>query len=104
MSEALHEASSERIREILAAPPRPPADPARFSSNTLFGEPGIYPDGPPMVPAPGPSVDRAAARRALADLGPGPGPGSVATSPRVSTRRRWSSGLPTPVCGPVCSR
>ena len=71
----MHEASSERIREILAAPPRPPADPARFSSNTLFGEPGIYPDGPPMVPTPGPSVDRAAARRALADLGPGPGPG-----------------------------
>jgi hypothetical protein len=70
----LSEASSERIREILAAPPRPPADPARFSSNTLFGEPGIYPDGPPMVPAPGPPVDRAAARRALADLGPGPGP------------------------------
>jgi hypothetical protein len=60
---------NDRARDVLAAPPRPPADPALFSSNTLFGEPGIYPDGPPMVPAAGPAVDAGAARRALADVG-----------------------------------
>ena len=62
---------NERARNVLAPPPRPPADPALFSSNTLFGEPGIYPDGPPMVPAAGPAVERDAARRALADVGVG---------------------------------
>jgi hypothetical protein len=51
--------------DVLAAPPRPPDDISRFSSNTLFGEPGIYPDGPPMVPAAGPAVDERAARAAL---------------------------------------
>jgi hypothetical protein len=55
-------------REILAAPPRPPDDISRFSSNTLFGEPGIYPDGPPMVPAAGPALDRRAARAALGEI------------------------------------
>lgn len=37
----------------LAAPPQPPIDISRFSSNPLFGQPGIYPDGPPMEPATG---------------------------------------------------
>lgn len=37
----------------LAAPPQPPIDISRFSSNALFGQPGIYPDGPPMEPATG---------------------------------------------------
>jgi hypothetical protein len=60
---------NDRARDVLAAPPRPPADPALFSSNALFGEPGIYPDGPPMVPAAGPAVDPDAARRALAEVG-----------------------------------
>ena len=32
-----------------------------FSSNALFGEPGIYPDGPPMEPAPGAAPDGGAA-------------------------------------------
>ena len=41
------------VTALLAGPPRLPADVARFSSNTLFGQPGIYPDGPPMVPAAG---------------------------------------------------
>ena len=41
-----------RAREVLAAPPRPPVDAGRFTSNPLFGQPGIYPDGPPMSPAP----------------------------------------------------
>jgi hypothetical protein len=37
----------------LAAPPRVPADVGRFTSQPLFGEPPIYPDGPPMAPAAG---------------------------------------------------
>ena len=59
---------SDRAREVLAAPPRPPLDIGLFSSNPLFGEPGIYPDGPPMAPADGPEIDGHAARRALADI------------------------------------
>ncbi len=55
----------------LAAPPRPPADPELFSSNTLFGEPGIYPGASPMEPAPGSAPDADTARRALIDLGLG---------------------------------
>jgi hypothetical protein len=61
------------ILAVLAAPPRPPADPALFSSNSLFGEPGIYPGGPPMAPAEGPTVDSRAARDALTGLGLGAG-------------------------------
>ena len=38
---------------VLARPPQVPADVARFTSGVLFGEPGIYPDGPPMQPASG---------------------------------------------------
>jgi hypothetical protein len=38
---------------VLARPPQVPADVARFTSDVLFGEPGIYPDGPPMRPASG---------------------------------------------------
>ena len=49
----------------LAAPPRPPRDIALFSSNVLFGEPGIYPDGPLMVPATGEEPDVDAARELL---------------------------------------
>jgi hypothetical protein len=62
--------SDSSALDVLTAPPRPPDDISRFSSNTLFGEPGIYPDGPPMVPAAGPAVDEAAARTALAAIGP----------------------------------
>lgn len=48
-----------------------PADIDLFTSGVLFGQPGIYPGGSPMVPAPGgaPSTDRA--RRALVDVGAG---------------------------------
>lgn len=53
---------------MLARPPRPPRDAALFSSNTLFGEPGIYPDGPTMVPASGPILDADGARAALNDV------------------------------------
>jgi hypothetical protein len=55
--------------DVLAAPPRPPADPDLFSSNPLFGEPGIYPDGTPMTPAVGAALDDAAALAALVLLG-----------------------------------
>jgi hypothetical protein len=45
-------------RAVLARPPRPPRDIDLFSSNTLFGQPGIYPEGSPMVPAaPGATSD-----------------------------------------------
>jgi hypothetical protein len=53
----------------LAAPPRPPDDPNLFSSNTLFGEPGIYPQGTPMEPAAGPPITVDAAVAALEALG-----------------------------------
>ncbi len=43
----------DAILRRLAAAPQPPVDISRFSSNPLFGQPGIYPDGPPMAPATG---------------------------------------------------
>jgi hypothetical protein len=48
--------SEADARALLAAPPRPPLDPGRFTSNILFGQPGIYPTGPPMAPAASPRV------------------------------------------------
>ena len=57
------------VRRVLAEPPRSPVDPARFSAGVLFGQPGIYPQGPPMVPAAGPPLDEAGAEGVLeADL------------------------------------
>ena len=55
--------------ELLAAPPRPPTYPNLFSSNELFGEPGIYPDGTPMEPATGAGVTVDAAVAALEAVG-----------------------------------
>lgn len=43
-------------RLVLARPPVVPRAIELFSSNTLFGQPGIYPDGSPMVPATAGSV------------------------------------------------
>jgi hypothetical protein len=57
------------LTRLLAAPPRPPRDPDLFSSNTLFGEPGIYPQGTPMVPASGPPIGTADAIAALERIG-----------------------------------
>lgn len=54
------------IGRVLAEPPRPPVDPARFSAGVLFGQPGIYPQGPPMVPAAGATLGESAARARLA--------------------------------------
>jgi hypothetical protein len=53
----------------LAAPPHPPLVPARFSSNTLFGEPGIYPDAPHMIPAFGDDPSEDDARALIGPLG-----------------------------------
>jgi hypothetical protein len=57
------------LTELLAAPPRPPDDPNLFSSNPLFGEPGIYPQGTPMEPATGATVTVDVAITALEALG-----------------------------------
>ena len=61
--------SDDVRRAVLAAPPRPPLDPDLFSSNALFGEPGIYPQGTPMVPAVGDPPDETAAIAALEAVG-----------------------------------
>lgn len=61
--------SHDELLARLAEPPAPPVDPARFSSNTLFGEPGIYPDGPHMIPAFGDDPDESTARALVAELG-----------------------------------
>jgi len=53
----------------LAAAPIVPLDIDRFTSNELCGEPGIYPDGSPMAPAPGDAPDEPRARAMLSDLG-----------------------------------
>ncbi len=59
--------SHDDARVLLARPAVVPTDISRFTSNTLFGEPGIYPDGPPMTPAAGPAPSAAAARATLQD-------------------------------------
>ena len=61
--------TDDELTTLLAAPPRRPADIDLFTSNALFGDPGIYPDGSPMVPAPGPAVTDAQAVEALARIG-----------------------------------
>jgi hypothetical protein len=58
--------AEEVARQVLALPPRPPRSTDLFSSDTVFGERGLYPDGPPMVPAPGPPVDAATLRERTA--------------------------------------
>jgi hypothetical protein len=63
------DADTRALAELLAAPPRPPDDPNLFSSNALFGEPGIYPQGTPMEPATGPAVTFDVAVAALEALG-----------------------------------
>ncbi len=52
----------------LAGPPSVPTDIARFTSNTLFGQPGIYPDGPPMEPASGHRHSDASIEQVLVEL------------------------------------
>ncbi len=59
--------SHDEAREQLARPALVPTDISRFTSNMLFGQPGIYPGGPPMVPAAGAVPDVATARATLRD-------------------------------------
>jgi hypothetical protein len=61
--------TDDHLTALLAAPPRAPIDPSLFSSNTLFGEPGIYPKGTPMAPASGSPVTLDAGVAALVALG-----------------------------------
>jgi hypothetical protein len=53
--------SAASAEQLLREFPVVPADVSAFSSNTLFGQPGIYPDGPPMAPATGRALDHGAA-------------------------------------------
>ncbi len=50
------EFSEKEAQQVLSLPPSVPSDLSLFSSNTLFGQPGIYPEGPPMHPAVGPPL------------------------------------------------
>lgn len=58
----------DEARSLLLEPPSEPSDPARFTSGSLFGQPGIYPDGPPMTPAEGPAPSAGTSSAELADV------------------------------------
>jgi len=62
--------SQAEAEQVLSLAPSPPRELGLFSSNTLFGQPGIYPDGPPMQPAVGPPLDQEQAAAMLADCLP----------------------------------
>jgi hypothetical protein len=51
------ERADQRARRVLSKPPITPDDPSRFSSDSDTCGPGLYPQGPPMVPASGPDPD-----------------------------------------------
>ena len=53
---------------LLRDAPGEPVDISAFSSNTLFGQPGIYPDGPPMSPDAGGPLDDLGAHHLLDHL------------------------------------
>jgi hypothetical protein len=60
--------TAAEAEQLLRSAPTTPTDPSAFSAGTLFGQPGIYPDGPPMLPASGPELDPAGARDILSGL------------------------------------
>lgn len=60
--------AGDSIVTTLRAPPQVPVDVSRFSANVLFGEPGIYPDGPPMEPATGRRHSDASIELAMPEL------------------------------------
>lgn len=64
--------SAQQAHVLLERAPGVPLDVARFSSNTLFGQPGIYPEGPSMRPAQGAPLDERGAAAVLEDLLTGP--------------------------------
>ena len=79
---------AEAARSVLAAPVERVVAPALFTSNPLFGQPGLYPEAAPMGPAVGAPPDEAAARAALEAAGPAavaqwdaPGLAAVSTAP-----------------------
>jgi hypothetical protein len=67
--DAPDETPDDDARARLAAPPAVPLDADRLTSNELFGEPGVYPGGSPMVPAAGDALDAVTARRLLREAG-----------------------------------
>ncbi len=60
--------NADAMRATLSSPPTVPVDVSRFSSNVLVGEPGIYPDGPPMAPATGHRHSDASIELAMVEL------------------------------------
>ena len=62
------ETAQHAARLLLERAPRHPLHPEYFSSNTLFGQPGIYPGGPDMVPAGGTHLEPAGGRDVLREL------------------------------------
>jgi hypothetical protein len=58
----------QAARLLLERASRHPLHPEYFSSNSLFGQPGIYPGGPAMAPASGAPLDEHGARAVLCDL------------------------------------
>jgi hypothetical protein len=85
------ELTDAEIDARLARPPRRPHDVSRFTSNDLAGQPGIYPDGPPMVPAPDPPAADDAVAAELARMAPDlvatfTAPALVARAPEAGVR------------------
>lgn len=60
--------SDAAISDLLRRAPQIPADIGRFTSTPLFGQPGIYPDGPPMAPAAGHLHSDASIEQVLVEL------------------------------------
>jgi len=59
---------NDAARAVLSRPPRVPLDVDLFTSNELFGQPGIYPNGSAMLPATDPAPDADHARRLLHEV------------------------------------
>ena len=58
----MNDPEAENMGSRLAEPPRKPVEVNLFSSNTLFGQPGIYPEGSQMQPAKGEPMSEREAR------------------------------------------
>ena len=62
------EQGDESISARLRRAPQIPADIGRFTSTELFGQPGIYPDGPPTTPAVGHPHSDASIEQVMVEL------------------------------------
>ena len=60
--------SDDTISARLRRTPHVPEDIGRFTSTALFGQPGIYPDGPPMTPAVGHRHSDASIEQVMVEL------------------------------------